>query len=131
LPRDLSRQLKLPTTFQYLYQNLKPNAMKKLMLFVLLFVSVNCFAQSTAAEGERQAIKIINKSGKDKDAQPLLVLDGVVLNTPTEAEFQKQIKAIDPNSIEKIDVLKGESATKTIYGEKALNGVILITTKKK
>jgi TonB-dependent starch-binding outer membrane protein SusC len=106
--------------------------MKKSMLFILLFVSANCFAQSTSAGTERQpSIKVIHKSTKDKTAQPLIVLDGVVLNTPTEEEFQKQMNAIDPNSIEKIDVLKGEAATKTIHGEKAVNGIILITTKKK
>ena len=42
----------------------------------------------------------------------------------------KNINQISPNDIEKIDVLKGASATKQ-YGTKGANGVIVITTKKK
>ena len=97
--------------------------MKKLMLLILLFISVNSYAQSE--------IKVLRNAAESKKTQPLLVVDGTVLNTPTQEEFDTQLKAIDPNSIEKIDVLKGESATKSIYGDKAINGVILITTKKK
>ena len=41
----------------------------------------------------------------------------------------KKIHDIDPNSIESITILKDQSA-ETLYGEKAKNGVILITTKK-
>ena len=39
------------------------------------------------------------------------------------------MKGIDPKTIEKMDVLKDKAATDT-YGEKAKNGVIIITTKK-
>jgi TonB-dependent starch-binding outer membrane protein SusC len=107
--------------------------MKQFSLFIALFISLNGHAQNPAPVAQplesTATVKIMSKSGKE--IQPLLVLDGVVLNTPTEEAFQKQIKAIDPNSIEKMDVLKGEAATKSLYGEKGANGVILITTKKK
>ena len=52
---------------------------------------------------------------------PLIVVDGKIITI--------DINNIDPNTIEKIEVLKNESATE-IYGEKGGNGVILITTKK-
>jgi serine protease Do len=52
---------------------------------------------------------------------PLYIVDGKEL---------KNINQISPNDIEKIDVLKGASATKQ-YGTKGANGVIVITTKKK
>jgi len=52
---------------------------------------------------------------------PLYIVDGKEL---------KNINQISPNDIEKIDVLKGASATKQ-YGAKGANGVIVITTKKK
>jgi serine protease Do len=41
----------------------------------------------------------------------------------------KNVNEISPNDIEKIDVLKGESAT-TLYGKKGAKGVVVITTKK-
>lgn len=53
---------------------------------------------------------------------PLYIVDG----TPITEE---KMKTIDPNTIEKIDVLKNESATK-IYGERGANGVVIITLKK-
>lgn len=67
---------------------------------------------STASVGIR------GKAGK---YQPLYILDGKPLN-------RKQIKKMDPDNIESISVLKGESATE-LYGDKAKNGVILITSK--
>lgn len=54
---------------------------------------------------------------------PLIVLDGKVL----PADFK--MNSINPQSIEKVDVLKGTSATE-MYGDKGKNGVIVITSKK-
>ena len=60
---------------------------------------------------------------KDSDKEPLYILDG--------KEIKRDImEAINPNAIESINVLKGDSATKE-YGKKAKDGVIEITTKKK
>ncbi|HAH24376.1 MAG TPA: hypothetical protein DCL77_11585, partial [Prolixibacteraceae bacterium] len=55
-------------------------------------------------------------------AQPLIVIDGVITENAN-------INNIPPETIESINVLKDESATK-LYGEKGKNGVILITKKK-
>lgn len=57
-----------------------------------------------------------------ENEEPLYIIDG----KETSSEKMKKIK---PDSIEKIEVLKGESATKK-YGKKGENGVIIITTKK-
>lgn len=54
-------------------------------------------------------------------AQPIYIVDGKEI-----ASFN--IKDVNPNSIQSIDVLKDGSATK-LYGTKAVNGVIVITTK--
>jgi serine protease Do len=55
-----------------------------------------------------------------KGQTPLYIVDGKeIIN----------INEISPNDIEKIDVLKGESAT-TLYGKKGAKGVVVITTKK-
>ncbi|MEA5403145.1 TonB family protein [Arcicella sp. DC2W] len=55
--------------------------------------------------------------------QPMYILDGVETSS-------LKLEKIDPNTIEKIDVLKDEKAIMR-YGEKAKNGVIIITSKKK
>ncbi len=55
-----------------------------------------------------------------KGETPLYIVDGKEI---------KNINEISPNDIEKIDVLKGASATK-LYGKKGAKGVVVITTKK-
>jgi TonB-dependent SusC/RagA subfamily outer membrane receptor len=55
--------------------------------------------------------------------KPLMIIDG------KEAEDETSMNAIDPNHIKSVEVLKGDAAIEK-YGEKAKNGVILITTKK-
>jgi TonB family protein len=69
-------------------------------------------------------IRIRNEDGKfnlDSTKQPLYVVDNVIKDNTS-------IKDLNPDNIQSIDVLKGESAT-TLYGEKGKNGVIRITTK--
>lgn len=53
--------------------------------------------------------------------EPLYILDGVLSNS-------KQVAKINPNDIEEIKVLKGTDAT-SLYGNQAINGVVVITTK--
>jgi TonB-dependent SusC/RagA subfamily outer membrane receptor len=55
--------------------------------------------------------------------KPLMIIDG------KEAEDETSMNDIDPNHIKSVEVLKGDAAVEK-YGEKAKNGVILITTKK-
>jgi len=74
------------------------------------------------------------------DNQALFVIDGVpVNNTNTNSSAQRQggsgydfgsaVSDINPDDIESINVLKGAAAT-ALYGSRAANGVIIITTKK-
>ncbi|MCZ8355305.1 MAG: SusC/RagA family TonB-linked outer membrane protein [Cyclobacteriaceae bacterium] len=70
--------------------------------------------------------------------QPLFVVDGVPFNSDTNtpgADFasgnqvaSSRFLDLDPNNIERVDVLKGLSAA-VLYGEQGRNGVIVITTK--
>ena len=53
--------------------------------------------------------------------KPLIVIDGV-----PGAELEN----INPDDIEKIDILKDASST-AIYGSRATNGVVIVTTKKR
>ena len=66
----------------------------------------------------------ITVMGARLDDQPLIIIDG------KEAGEDINLDALDPNTIESINVLKGPSAEKA-YGEKGKNGVVEITLKKK
>lgn len=71
---------------------------------------------------EGRQIKIRSNSG-DGDLQPLIVVDGKVMKRGT-------IKDIDPETIESVNVLKGEAARKK-YGDDGKNGVVQIVLKGK
>lgn len=85
----------------------------------------------TSANGEpgsAQSIVIRGVGSVRQGSTPLFVVDGVALdNSGTGAV--NPLNFINPNDIESFDVLKDASST-AIYGSRAANGVILITTKK-
>ena len=57
------------------------------------------------------------------NSTPLFIIDGKEISSSS-------INAISPDQIDSMSIVKGESALK-IYGEKAKNGVVIITTKRK
>ena len=63
--------------------------------------------------------------------QPLYVIDGVQLNTRSDANYTESnpLAFLNPNDIESIDILK-DAASAAIYGAQASNGVVIVTTKK-
>ena len=67
----------------------------------------------------------MKKTEEFLNQDPLIILDGKWI---TEKDSKAFLDNIDPESIEKIEVLKGESAIEK-YGPEAKNGVIVITTK--
>lgn len=60
---------------------------------------------------------------------PLIIIDGVPLSDNNPAGVGNPLSLINPNDVESFSILKDASAT-AIYGVRASNGVILITTKK-
>ncbi|QIK56224.1 TonB-dependent receptor [Dysgonomonas sp. HDW5B] len=74
------------------------------------------------APGSGGTIRIRMGASLSADNDPLIVIDGVPVNNTS-------ISFINPNDIETFTVLKDASAT-AIYGSRASNGVIIITTKK-
>lgn len=92
---------------------------------------------ASGAVGASSRITIRGNSSFAGDNQPLFVIDGVpISNYATdmgvsggEADYGNAAMDIDPENIESMSVLKGASAS-ALYGSRALNGVILITTKK-
>lgn len=76
-------------------------------------------SQSSSRAGDGFKIQIRGKSSLN-EAEPLYVIDGVVCDN---------MDFLNPMDIEKVDVLKDASST-AIYGSRATNGVVMITTKK-
>jgi TonB-linked SusC/RagA family outer membrane protein len=109
-------------------------------------------AQNSGAPGGGIQLNIRGSSSINAQAEPLYVIDGVIASNAGIASAQNEltnaaggsatsgsafdqdvvqnrIADINPADIETIEVLKGASAS-AIYGSKASNGVVIITTKK-
>ncbi|MCF6212907.1 MAG: SusC/RagA family TonB-linked outer membrane protein [Flavobacteriaceae bacterium] len=83
----------------------------------------------SGAPGDGQEIIIRGVGSLSLDRTPLIVVDGIPLNNGGVGGSRNPLNLINPNDIESMVVLKDASAT-AIYGSRAANGVILITTKK-
>lgn len=74
-------------------------------------------------------IRIRGGSSLSGRNDPLIVIDGVPLSNINPAGVSNPLSLVNPNDVESFSVLKDASAT-AIYGSRASNGVIIITTKK-
>lgn len=77
-------------------------------------------SQSSSRAGDAMSIQIRGKSTLGDASEPLYVIDGIVCDN---------MDFLNPADIEKVDILKDASST-AIYGSRATNGVVMITTKK-
>lgn len=92
---------------------------------------------ASGSPGASSRIIIRGMQSVTQGNQPLFVIDGVpIFNNSSNisslnggVDFGNGANAINPEDIENISVLKGASAT-ALYGSRAANGVVLITTKK-
>lgn len=99
------------------------------------------FMQNSGQVGAAPKIKIRGNSTILGNQEPLWVLDGIVLTSPVNISpsqindldfvnlLGNAISGLNPDDIEQIDILKDAAAT-ALYGAKAGNGVIVITSKK-
>lgn len=99
------------------------------------------FMQNSGQVGASPKLKIRGTTTLLGNQAPLWVVDGVILTDPVNVDpttindldfvnlLGNAISGLNPDDIDQIDVLKDASAT-AIYGPKASNGVIVITTKK-
>ena len=96
--------------------------------------------QNDGSPGAGVSITVRGANSFTTSTQPLYIVDGVPFGTDPNGTPQSEassgnnqqtspLSMIDPNSIEKIEVLKDASAT-AIYGSRAANGVVIITTRK-
>lgn len=94
--------------------------------------------QSSGAPGASAQITIRGARSFDGNNQPLYVIDGMPINTAADFDTGNSVSGanyadrsidINPEDIETINVLKGQAAS-ALYGIRASNGVIVITTKR-
>jgi TonB-dependent starch-binding outer membrane protein SusC len=87
---------------------------------------------SSGKLGEGMRIRIRGTSSISADNQPIYVVDGMVVTSQSQGASinspTNPMSDINPNDIESINILKDASAA-AIYGSRAANGVVLITTK--
>jgi len=81
------------------------------------------------APGAGSTIRIRGGSSLSASNDPLIVIDGIAIDNSSISGSSNILGMINPNDIETYTVLKDASST-AIYGSRASNGVIIITTKK-
>jgi len=84
---------------------------------------------SGGAPGGGSTIRIRGGASLNASNDPLFIIDGVPVDKEGIAGIRNPLNTINPNDIESYTILKDASAT-AIYGSRASNGVIIITTKK-
>jgi TonB-linked SusC/RagA family outer membrane protein len=84
---------------------------------------------NSGAPGAGSQIRIRGGASLSASNDPLIVIDGVPISNNSISGAANPLSLINPSDIESFSVLKDASAT-AIYGNRASNGVILITTKK-
>ena len=67
-------------------------------------------------DSKEEAVQLID------NGKVLIILDGIEIS-------EEKFKSLDPNSIERLELIKGETM-KVLYGEKAADGMLMITSKK-
>lgn len=99
------------------------------------------FMMNSGEVGATPRLRVRGTSTLLGNREPLWVLDGIVMTDPVDVDPEdlnnpdylniigNAIAGINPQDIERIDVLKDASAT-ALYGTRAANGVIVVTTKK-
>ena len=89
-------------------------------------------SSASGAPGAATDIRIRGVGSINASANPLWVIDGVIANTENIASnttTSNVLSSLNPDDIESISVLKDAAAT-SVYGSRAANGVIIVTTKK-
>ena len=97
-------------------------------LIVGKFAGVSVTTNS-GAPGSGSTIRVRGGSSLSASNDPLIVIDGYPVDNSSPAGVSNPLASLNPNDIETFTVLKDASAT-AIYGSRASNGVIIVTTKK-
>ncbi len=91
---------------------------------------------NSGAPGGGMSIRVRGNSSLNSGNSPLYVIDGVPVESNSQSTLNgsenhglNPLSAINPNDIESIEILK-DAASTAIYGSRAANGVVIITTKR-
>ncbi len=85
---------------------------------------------NTGTPGGSSTIRIRGTNSLNASSQPIFVIDGVIIDSDGSDDGNSNpLAGINPSDILTMDILKDASAT-AIYGSRASNGVIMITTKR-
>lgn len=85
---------------------------------------------NTGTPGGSSTIRIRGTNSLNATSQPIFVIDGVIIDSSSSDDGNSNpLSLINPSDIVSMDILKDASAT-AIYGSRASNGVIMITTKR-
>ncbi|WP_090625018.1 SusC/RagA family TonB-linked outer membrane protein [Parapedobacter indicus] len=85
--------------------------------------------QNSGAPGGNISVRIRGTNSIQGTSEPLYIVDGVQISNGGGIKAVSPLSTINPGDIESIEVLKDASST-AIYGARAANGVVLITTKR-
>jgi TonB-linked SusC/RagA family outer membrane protein len=85
--------------------------------------------QNSGAPGGNVSVRIRGTNSINGASEPLYVVDGIQISNGGGINDVSPLSTINPNDIESVEVLKDASAS-AIYGARAANGVVLITTKR-
>ncbi len=86
-------------------------------------------SQNSGAPGGNISVRIRGTNSINGTTEPLFVIDGVQISNGGDMNNMSPLSQINPNDIESIEILKDAAAT-AIYGARAANGVVMITTKR-
>lgn len=86
-------------------------------------------SQNTGAPGGNISVRIRGTNSINGNSEPLYVVDGIQISNSGGINDVSPLSTINPNDIESVEILKDASAS-AIYGSRAANGVVLITTKR-
>ncbi|WP_278022561.1 TonB-dependent receptor plug domain-containing protein [Flavobacterium ginsengisoli] len=84
--------------------------------------------QNSGTPGGSSSVRIRGISSITGSNEPIYVIDGVIIDGNSGSLNTNPLSGINPQDIASIDILKDASAT-AIYGSRAANGVIMVTTK--
>ncbi len=85
---------------------------------------------NTGTPGGSSTIRIRGTNSLNATSQPIFVIDGVIIDSSSSDDGNTNpMSSINPSDIVSMDILKDASAT-AIYGSRASNGVIMITTRR-
>jgi TonB-linked SusC/RagA family outer membrane protein len=86
-------------------------------------------SQNSGSPGGNISVRIRGINSINGSSEPLYVIDGIQISNGGGITDVSPLSTINPNDIESVEILKDASAS-AIYGARAANGVVLITTKR-